>query len=105
MGRPRSVSTAATAAASDPLPLDSYDDGVSWAVTIDGGGDRTYAVQFTIQDIHQTSAGGVSWFDAVSAKTAADAGYLDFAVTGIRVVSTQGSGAATLTLHALQKRT
>ena len=102
--RPTSVTTLVTATATNPVPVSHLADpsDVRYAVVIAGNGTREYNVQYTIQDIMNTSAGGVTWFHHASAQTATLTSVISGPLTAVRLVTVSGSGSASATLHVLQ---
>lgn len=101
--RPSTLSTATTATSTSWMPLcHNIDDfKVRYVVSKSGTGDRTYSVQGTISDIHAGATAVV--FDLASGKTADQFdGVVTEPITAIRLTTTAGSGAATMSLTVLQ---
>ena len=104
MARPTSIETAVTATSTSWIPLNHHasDFGIRYVVAKTGTGDRTYSVQGTISDILDGATAVV--FDLVSAITANQIDRTETEpLTGIRLTTTAGSGAATMALTVLQQ--
>lgn len=101
MGKTAQVTISTTVSSTSWIPMNHHVTpfNARWSVEQAGTGDRTYSVQFTMDDPFGTPT---TIYDVVSAKTAAEWGVLTELVQGLRLSTTAGSGAATLTMKVIQ---
>lgn len=99
----RPIVRSITGVANDvPVPLDIYliPFNVSIAVTVSG--TITYSVQWTQDDPFNPPAAGLTWFAGptnLQAATDNEAGSLVSPVRAVRLITTAGTGTATMTIN------
>lgn len=103
MSGTQTVSTAVTATASDWLMMNHLVTpfNARYATSIAGTGDRTFSVQFTLDPTSSLNAASTA-YDIVSAQSAGGIGIITEPATGLRLLTTAGSGVATVSLQVLQ---
>lgn len=97
--------TVSSAAASLPIPMDTYRDpfNVSVGVALSAGASLTYTIQHTFDDVFASNFNPATavWYNntSLSSKTTSSDGNYSFPVTAIRInVTVWASGSATMTL-------
>jgi hypothetical protein len=104
--RPTSISSTTTAASLVvPVSYQPETASVRYGVVLSGTGTRDVRVEYTLQDILNSSAGGVTWFSHSSAQLTSAGSYssvIAAPITAVRLVGVSGNGLATATLHVLQ---
>lgn len=104
MSRP-TTKVVAGVSASDWIPLNHYPEpfNVGFGVVLAGGGDITYSVQHTFDDVFDPNVTPTAFDHSdVSGRTASVDGNYAFAVRGVRLNVTAASGNATAALTVIQ---
>lgn len=85
-----------------PVPLDQYLTPFNASIAVTVSGTITYSVQWTQDDPFNPPTGGLNWFAAAANLTGAtdnEVGSLMAPVRAVRLITTAGTGTATMTVN------
>jgi len=92
---------ATTAFAGVPMNIHDGTSQISWIVNLTGDGTATYSVQFTLDNIMDSTVSAL-WVDSVTAQTTDNVGNITVPVRGIRLNITAVSASSNATFRVLQ---